>query len=74
MLYLCGIIKKKSGNMKWSELKKTAMKKGWFLQRSGKRHDIYAHPEKDYRIAIERHDSSEVKPGLLYMLKKQIGF
>jgi predicted RNA binding protein YcfA (HicA-like mRNA interferase family) len=60
--------------MKWSELQRKAIKKGWYLVRNGGNHDIYAHPDKDYQIQIERHDSEEVKPGLYYKLKKQIGF
>ena len=50
--------------MKWSELKRIAKKNGWYLLRRGREHDIYAHPEKDYRIEIERHDSKEVRTGL----------
>lgn len=34
--------------MKWSELKKLAIKHGWQLKRHGSRHDIYCHPDKDY--------------------------
>jgi predicted RNA binding protein YcfA (HicA-like mRNA interferase family) len=60
--------------MKWSELKKIAKRKGWYLVRNGKEHDIYAHPEKDYQIEIERHDAKEIKKGLYHKLKKQIGF
>ena len=60
--------------MKWSEMKAKAEKHGWKLLRHGGRHDIYVHPDKDYQIQIERHWSSEVKPGLFYKLKKQIGF
>ena len=60
--------------MKWSEVKKKAEAKGWYLLRSGSSHDIYAHPDKDYVIQIERHWSQEVRNGLFYKLKKQIGF
>jgi predicted RNA binding protein YcfA (HicA-like mRNA interferase family) len=60
--------------MKWSELKKIAKRKGWYLVRNGKEHDIYAHPEKNYQIEIERHDSKEIRTGLYHKLKKQIGF
>jgi predicted RNA binding protein YcfA (HicA-like mRNA interferase family) len=60
--------------MKWSELRKIATRKGWYLVRKGKEHDIYAHPERNYQIEIERHDSKEVKTGLYHKLKKQIGF
>jgi predicted RNA binding protein YcfA (HicA-like mRNA interferase family) len=60
--------------MKWSELRRIAERKGWYFLRRGRKHDIYGHNEKDYRIEIERHDSQEIKPGLYYKLKKQIGF
>ncbi|MDR2621489.1 MAG: type II toxin-antitoxin system HicA family toxin [Dysgonamonadaceae bacterium] len=51
-----------------------AEKNGWYLYRRGSRHDIYRHNDKDYPIEIERHDSQEVRPGLFYKLKRQIGF
>ncbi len=60
--------------MKWSELRKIAEKHGWYLYRSGSRHDIYRHPDKDFSIQIGRHASEEVKTGLARKLKKQIGF
>ena len=60
--------------MKWSELRKKAEATGWQLYRNGAKHDIYMHPDKDYRIQIERHGSQEVKKGLYNKLKKQIGF
>ncbi|MFT4094712.1 MAG: type II toxin-antitoxin system HicA family toxin [Niabella sp.] len=60
--------------MKWSELRKKATDRGWYLKRNGKKHDIYAHPDKDYEIQIERHQSKEVAHGLFQKLKKQIGF
>lgn len=60
--------------MKWSELKRKATQHGWYLLRNGKEHDIYAHPNKDYKIQIPRHDAQEVKTGIYNKLKKQIGF
>lgn len=60
--------------MKWNELRKIAEKHGWRLSRSGGRHDIYKHPDKDYIIEIGRHGSEEIKNGTFYKLKKQIGF
>lgn len=56
--------------MKWSELKKLAISKGWLLKQHGKRHDIYYHPQKDYEILIERHWSKELKNGIYYNLIK----
>jgi len=60
--------------MKWSELKKKAIQKGWYLARNGKEHDIYAHPDRKDILVIERHESTEVRKGLYFKLKKQIGF
>lgn len=59
--------------MKWSELRRKAERKGWYLLRNCSNHDIYAHPDKDYQIQIGRHESEEVKKGLEMKLKKQIG-
>ncbi|MDY2943376.1 MAG: type II toxin-antitoxin system HicA family toxin [Paludibacteraceae bacterium] len=59
--------------MKWSELKRIAIKRGWTLRRHGGRHDIYGHPDKDYYIEIGRHESEEVKNGTANKLLKQIG-
>jgi predicted RNA binding protein YcfA (HicA-like mRNA interferase family) len=60
--------------MKWSELQRKAVAKGWYLLRNGSRHDIYAHPDKDFQIEIERHSAQEVKAGLFHKLKRQIDF
>lgn len=60
--------------MKWSELRRKAERKGWYLVRNDSNHDIYAHNDKDFQIQIGRHDSEEVKKGLFSKLKKQIGF
>ncbi len=60
--------------MKWSELRRKALKYGWYLERHGREHDIFAHPEKPFKIQLERHGSSEVKKGLEEKLRKQIGF
>lgn len=60
--------------MKWSELKKKAIERGWQFERHGKKHDISYHPDKDFKIQIERHDSAEVRKGLYFDLKKKIGF
>jgi len=60
--------------VKWSELKRKALRAGWYLVRNGKEHDIYAHPEKEFEIQIPRHDAHKVKTELFNKLKKQIGF
>ncbi|MDR3183951.1 MAG: type II toxin-antitoxin system HicA family toxin [Prevotellaceae bacterium] len=58
--------------MKWSELRRMAEKEGWYIVRHGSNHDVYAHADKDYQIALERHGAKEVGTGLYYKLKKQI--
>ena len=58
--------------MKWSELTRIATKHGWYKYRSGSRHDIYRHPQKDFEIQLERHQSHEVRPRLLQKLLKII--
>ena len=60
--------------MKWSELKRIAKEKGWYLVKHGARHDIYLHPEREDILCIERHGSQEIKKGLYEKLKKQVGF
>lgn len=60
--------------MKWSEVRRKAEKRGWYLHRNGAKHDIYRHPDKDFDIQIGRHGSEEVAKGLQSKLKKQIGF
>ena len=60
--------------MKWSELKRKAIQRGWYLVRNGKEHDIYAHPDSKDILLIERHESSEIKKGSNFKLKKQIWF
>ena len=59
--------------MKWSELRRKAIKMGWYLERHGSNHDIFAHKRKDFKIQISRHGSDEIKKGLEKKLKKQIG-
>lgn len=60
--------------MKWSEVRRIAMANGWYLWSHGSRHDIFRHPDRNDVLVLERHDKEEVKPGLYYKLRKQIGF
>ncbi len=73
ILYICSVIKNNKA-MKWNELRRIAEEKGWYLCRSGGKHDIYIHPEKPGVLQIERHGTQEIKTGLYHKLKKQIGF
>jgi len=59
--------------MKWSELRRIAIRMGWYLERHGSNHDIFAHKRKDFKIQISRHGSDEIMKGLEKKLKKQIG-
>ncbi|MCH5220300.1 MAG: type II toxin-antitoxin system HicA family toxin [Muribaculaceae bacterium] len=59
--------------MKWNELVKIAISKGYRFYSHGKKHDIYVN-DKGERLIVERHGSQEIRPGLLSTLKKQIGF
>lgn len=45
---------------------------GWYKHRSGAKHDIYKHPDKNETIQLERHLSQEVRPGLMKRLIKTI--
>jgi len=58
--------------MKWSEIRRIAEGKGWYLVRHGANHDIYKHPSIKDMLIIERHDSTEIRPGLLNKLKKKL--
>jgi len=60
--------------MKWSELRRIAEEKGWYLYRNGSNHDIYRHKEHDAPLLIGRHKSQEVPKDAQRRLKKQIGF
>jgi predicted RNA binding protein YcfA (HicA-like mRNA interferase family) len=61
--------------MKWSELRKIAERKGWYLVRNGANHDVYMHPErtKDDILYIARHGSKEIAQGTYVKIKKQVG-
>lgn len=59
--------------MKWNELIKIAIQKGYCLHSHGKKHDIYVN-DKGERLIIERHGSQEIRKGMMKDLKKQIGF
>lgn len=58
--------------MKWKELIRIAIEKGYRLQSHGKKHDIYVNDQGD-RLIVERHGSQEIRKGLQSSLKKQLG-
>lgn len=73
IVYLCRPIKKGGGNnVNWGELKKIAIEHGFKFYKHGGNHDFYK--RGDQTILIERHQSQEVRKGMMYKLKKQIGF
>lgn len=49
--------------MKVNQLLKVLKKDGWFLDRHGKKHDIYIHATKENFLQIPRHPSAELKKG-----------
>lgn len=58
--------------MKWNELIRLAEQNGWRLLRHGKKHDIYTKEGRMDQMQIGRHESEEIKPGLMRKLLKQI--
>lgn len=60
--------------MNWNEIKKKAIEHGFEFVRHGKKHDQYRNKMTGKLIAIERHWTQEVRPGLMKALKKDIGF
>ena len=59
--------------MKWNELIRLAQDNGWYLQKHGKKHDVYIHAESRERIIIGRHGSDEVPIGTCVKILKQMG-
>lgn len=75
MLYLCSAKSNEIiDTMKWSEIKRIAIAKGFYEVAHRGKHDEYYNPTTKVTILIERHWSQEVRPGLFNKLKKQIGF
>ncbi len=60
--------------MKWKELIKIAIEKGYKFDSHGKKHDLYIHEVTGERLLVERHGSQEIRKGLMNVLKKQLGF
>lgn len=60
--------------MKWNELKRIAIAKGFRFYKGLKGHDLYINEETKKVIMLERHGSQEVRKGLMNKLKKDIGF
>ena len=60
--------------MKWNELKRIAIAKGFRFYKPLKGHDLYINDETNKIVILERHGSQEVKTKLIHKLKKDIGF
>lgn len=60
--------------MKWNELKRIAIAKGFRFYKSLKGHDLYINEETNKIVMLERHGSQEVRKKLMHKLKKDIGF
>jgi hypothetical protein len=60
--------------MKWNELKRKALKKGFRLEKHGKEHDEYHNPQTGVTVQLERHGAAEAKKGIACALLKKMGY
>jgi len=58
---------------KTNELVKRLKKDGWYLERHGKKHDLYLHSTKKGRLVIPRHGSKELAKGTYNSILKEAG-
>ncbi len=58
---------------KISELLRKLNKDGWYLDRHGKKHDIYIHATKEGKLILPRHGSKEIAKGTLNSILKKAG-
>ena len=59
--------------MTWNELKFKIVTKGYVFYKNGKKHDLYRNPATGAIEQVERHGSTEVRPGLLNSIRKRAG-
>lgn len=59
--------------MTYGELKRLLRKNGCYLEREGKRHEIWYSPKTDKRFQLGRHNTEEVASGTLGNIKKEAG-
>ena len=77
-LYLFGIISQKcaifviESKMTWNEFRKMILRKGWKLERHGRKHDIYRKSGRADPLLAERHWNEEIKSNLQKRLLKQV--
>lgn len=60
--------------MKWNELRRIALAKGFRFYKNLKGHELYINETTNKVIMLERHGSQEVGTKLMHKLKKDIGF
>jgi mRNA interferase HicA len=53
------------------ELIRELIRKGCYLERHGKRHDLYMNPRTGKRAPVPRH--TEIKNSLCELIRKQLG-
>lgn len=59
--------------MTYAELKKQLKKIGCYMEREGKRHEIWYSPITGESFPVGRHKTEEVKPGTLKSIKEASG-
>lgn len=59
--------------MTYAELKKQLKKIGCYMDREGKRHEIWYSPITGESFPVGRHKTEEVKPGTLKSIKEASG-
>jgi len=59
--------------MKWSELKKLLKKSGCYKESEGTRHENWYSPTTGRMFQVGRHDTQDVKSGILSKILKDAG-
>lgn len=59
--------------MSFSELKRLLRKNGCYLEREGKRHEIWYSPKTSKHFQVGRHNNEEVAEGTLGKIKRDAG-
>lgn len=60
--------------MTFGELKRLLRKNGCYLEREGKRHEIWYSPKTNKHFQVGRHSNEEVAKGTLGNIKRDAGF
>lgn len=59
--------------MKYSEIKRKLKKSGCFLQKEGKRHELWKSPITGNVFPVSRHNKEEAKTGTMKSIEKTSG-